>query len=168
MSRLVGVSHNGRYVLFRDGHTASSGLELLAENGRSTVLKAEFEEAQRRNRIGAVIEKPGLASLPGRFVSRFTTTEEHPFLSLVTMIAPSPDWFTGVADLSLKESDRWIDQVELPLWAWDAGTDSGATYEAPNADSQPRQSVRLLAGPHFLRPIGLSSIGTLKIVRINF
>ncbi|MGI9407822.1 MAG: hypothetical protein ACR2O4_15715, partial [Hyphomicrobiaceae bacterium] len=35
MSSLIGATHRGRYALFRDGDIASSGLELVAENGRT-------------------------------------------------------------------------------------------------------------------------------------
>ena len=38
LSGFVAVSHTARYVLFGDGRTASSGLELVAENGRPAIL----------------------------------------------------------------------------------------------------------------------------------
>ena len=83
------------------------------------------------------------------------------------MIAPSPDWFTGAADVALMQGEAWIDSVTLPLWAWDAGTDAGETYTAPNADSQPRQSVRLLATPHFLSSDGLIPVGVARLRRVE-
>ena len=81
------------------------------------------------------------------------------------MLAPSPDWFTGVADFDLMTDSRWIDEVTLPLWAWDSGTDGGTTYAAPDHDLQPQQSVRLVATPHFLTPNGLIPVGTATIRR---
>ncbi len=167
LSRLIGATHNRRYVLFRDGHTASSGLELVAENGRPKTLQAELDEAERRGRLGTVISGQGLSSAPGRIVAEFRTTRDHPLLSIVTMLAPSPDWFTGVADIVLANDNGWIDQAEVPLWAWDAGTDGGATYDAANADMQPQQSVRLLATPHFLTPDGLVPVGVVTIRRMS-
>ena len=167
LSPLVGATHNSRYVLFRDGHTASSGLELVAENGRPNTLRAEFDEAIRRNRVGTVVAGPSLAHAPGTITAEFQTTRDHPRLSFVTMLAPSPDWFTGAADVDLVADGKWIDRVSLPLWVWDAGTDSGATYTAPNADLQPRQSVRLLASPHFLTANGLIGVGMATIRRVT-
>ncbi len=166
LSGLIGATHNARYVLFRDGHTASSGLELVAENGRAALLKAEFAEALRRGRLGEVIEGPALARVPGRIGTRFEATKDHPMLSFVTMLAPSPDWFTGAADIALLVDGNWIDQVEIVLWAWDSGTDSGATYSAPNHDTQPRQSVRLLSSRHFLSETGLVAVGKATVRRI--
>lgn len=167
MSGLVGATHNARYVLFRDGHAASSGLELVAENGRAAILRAEFTEAMRRGRLGGLVEGPSLAQVPGRLSTRFEADRDHPLLSFVTMLAPSPDWFTGAADIALMAGGEWIDEMETTLWVWDAGTDSGRTYGAPNQDTQPRQSVRLLASRHFLTPAGLTSVGTLKLRRLR-
>ena len=160
MSGLIGATHNSRYVLFRDGRIASSGLELVAENGRPKILKAEFEEALRRKRLGTVIEGPNLPEVPGTIRTTFRTTADHPFVSFITMLAPSPDWFTGVADVDLRRDGEWIESVELPLWVWDSGTDNGATFTAANDDTQPRQSVRLLASRHFLGAGGLVPVGT--------
>ena len=66
-SRLVAVAHTSRYRLFADGETASSGLALLATNGRATVLEAELKEARRRHRVAAQIIVPGLSSGTGAF-----------------------------------------------------------------------------------------------------
>ena len=99
--------------------------------------------------------------------TRFEARAEHPLVSFVTMIAPSPDWFTGAADVALMTRGRWVEEVVVPLWAWDGGTDGGATYEAPNQDTPPRQSVRLLATAHFLRPGGLLPVGSATIRRVE-
>ena len=167
LSGLVGATHDERYRLFRDGDTASSGLELVAENGRVAVLRAELAEAIRRRWVGTVVEGPDLPVAPGAFGTRFETTSAHPLLSFVTMLAPSPDWFTGAADVRLRADDAWLDEVEVVLWAWDAGTDHGTTYTAADADGQPQQSVRLLATPHLLTPDGLVALGTARIRRLH-
>ena len=164
-SSLIGLTHGNQFILFEDGATASSGLELVAENGRSGILKAQFEELRRKNRIGAVVEADGIKAVPGRFSTTFSTTQEHPLLSVITMVAPSPDWFTGVSAVPLHSDDGWVDVVKLPLWVWDAGTDSGPTYVAKNDDTQPRESVRLLATQHFLSGDGLIKFGTISIER---
>lgn len=165
LSPLFGATHHGRYTLFRDGHTASTGVEVMAEGGRGTVLAAEWVEAMRRGRVGTVFEGPALSIAPGRVATTFEAMPAHPLLSFVTMLAPSPDWFTGAADVPLRVGDRWVDEVEIVLWAWDSGTDSGDTYHAANADTQPRQSIRLLATPHFLTGDGLVPVGTARLRR---
>lgn len=166
-SGLVGATHDSRYVLFADGRTAGSGLELVAENGRGAILKAEFAEAARRKRVGTVFDSAGLGTVPGTMTATFEIDLDHPFLSFVTMIAPSPDWFTGASAVPLLVDGSWADRLELVLWAWDAGTDDGETYSAPDADTQPRQSVRLLATPHVLDGAGLKPVGSATLVRLE-
>lgn len=167
ISGLVGAAHNSRFTLFADGRTASSGLELVAENGRAAVLLAELAEGMRRNRVAGVFESPGLRTLPGRITATFSADRNRRFVSFATMIAPSPDWFTGAASVDLRTEVGWIDRLEFPLWAWDAGTDSGETYTTADADTQPRESVRLLATPHFLSAAGLTPVGIARIERLE-
>lgn len=167
MARLFGVPHAKRYVLFRDGNTASSGVILMAENGRDTVLQAEWAEGARRDRVGLPFEAPDLAVLPGAVSVEFEATAELPYVSFVSMIAPSPDWFTGVASVSLQDGDVWRDSITVPLWAWDAGSDSGETYDAENAEVQPRQSVRLLTAPQFFGDGGLRAVGQAVLTRVE-
>lgn len=167
MSGLVVVAHGPRYVLFEDGRTASSGLKLVAENGRSTVLDAEFTEARRRELIGEVVKTEGLKKVPGIMKAEFIASESHPLVSFVTMLAPSPDWFTGASAINLRADGKWVKRLRVPLWAWDAGTDSGSSYTSANIETQPAQSIRLLATPHVLSGRGLAEIGYAQITKIS-
>ncbi|EDQ34971.2 Spondin N [Hoeflea phototrophica DFL-43] len=167
LSSVLAATHHGRYTMFRDGDTASSGLELVAENGRTSIMKAEMAEAQRRDRLDAIIEAGALKKVPGQVTMTITAKKSHPLLSFVTMIAPSPDWFTGAADVSLIQDDKWIEQQEITLWAWDSGTDSGESYTAQNLDTQPRQSIRLVTTPHFLGEAGLVPFGRAMLKRVR-
>lgn len=51
-------------------------------------------------------------------------------MSFLTMLGPSPDWNVGISaeDLCTKECG-WVQKVVQDLIPWDAGTDSGVTYE---------------------------------------
>lgn len=158
-SPLIGATHGDRFRLFVDGDTASSGVALVATNGRTSVLQAELNEAQRRGRIGAVVEAPGLASGAGETAFTVIDGEDHPLVSFALMLAPSPDWFTGVSGVALPRDDAWMSRVEVPLWVWDADVDDGARFDAPNEPVQPQRSVRLAAGPQFLLESGLTPIG---------
>lgn len=166
-SHLIGATHNEDYALFKDGDTGSSGLELIAERGRVSIFRIELEEADDRELIGTVFEGDEVEEIPGDATLTFTAKADFPLVSFVTMIAPSPDWITGVSGVPLHDGDGWIDRVELPLWAWDAGTDSGETYQARNQDAQPQQSVRLVTTPHFLTDQGLLKVGDVLIERVK-
>ena len=166
-SRLIGAAHSSRYSLFADGDTASSGLGLVATNGRVSVLEAEMAEAARRKRVGEVFQTMGLAAGTGTVSVQFAVTNKHSLVSFATMLAPSPDWFTGVTALALQEDGRWRDEARSPMWVWDAGVDQGESYDAPNAPIQPHQSIRLAAGPAFLTKKGLLPIGEAVFRRVS-
>ena len=167
MSGLIGVTHNSRYVMFADGRTATSGLKLVAENGRATIMRAEFTEAERRDRLGTIFSANGLQVVPGKMSAEFDASGSHPFVSFVTMIAPSPDWFTGISSLRLSQGGQWVKSLRVPLWAWDAGTDNGTTYVSKNQETQPAESTRLLATPHFLNENGLKPMGYATLTKIE-
>ena len=84
---------------------------------------------------------PGLESV------EFDVTSPFPYVTLVTMVAPSPNWFVGVSRLPLFANSQWLDEVIVYLFPWDAGTDSGATYASPDADTAPQAPISLLEGP---------------------
>lgn len=165
-SRMIGATHDPDYAMFRDGDTASSGLELIAERGRPSIFQTELEEARDRELIGTVFQGGEMEELPGKTTLSFEATTAFPFVSFVTMIAPSPDWITGVSGLLLHDGEAWIDRIEAPLWAWDAGTDSGDSYAAFNQDLQPQQSIRLVTTPHFLTDQGLLRVGKAILERV--
>ncbi len=65
------------------------------------------------------------------------------------MIAPSPDWFVGVHDLSLRQGGEWRSEVTAQLFAYDAGTDSGASYTSPNQATQPQTPIQRIQSSPF-------------------
>ena len=167
MSGLIGATHHGRYVMFADGNTASSGVKSVAERGRQRILRAEMDEAIERKRVKDVFQADGIAQVPGRISVKFPVSETHSRVSFITMIAPSPDWFTGVAGIDLRDDAGWRDKATYVLWAWDAGTDRGASYASDNDANQPAESIRLVASPHFLDNTGLKQVGTATFTRID-
>lgn len=167
MSGLTGATHHGRYVMFADGNTASSGVRSVAERGRSRILRAELEEATERKRVKQVFRADGLAKVPGRMSTTLIVSETHSRVSFITMIAPSPDWFTGLAGIRLRDDAGWRAKATYTLWAWDAGTDRGPTYTSQNDPSQPAESIRLVASPHFLDKGGLKQVGTATFTRVK-
>jgi hypothetical protein len=85
-----------------------------------------------------------------------SASQQFPLLTLVTMIAPSPDWFVGVSGLPLFENGSWTSQRRVDLDAWDAGTDSGATFTSADVVTTPFVPIfRILSAP--LSPGGVTS-----------
>jgi hypothetical protein len=61
----------------------------------------------------------------------------------MTMIAPSPDWFTGFIDLTpISQNDNtWWKSFTVYSDPFDVGSDAGTTYDAPNAPLYPLEPV---------------------------
>lgn len=160
-SGLIGATHDARYVLFGAGRTATDGLERLAEKGAHSPLDEEIRTAIASGVAGALFEGQPIHNPPGQASVTFTIDEKHPLVSLVAMIAPSPDWFTGVAEVDLRENGQWAARRELTLYAWDAGTDGGTTYQAADDDTQPRDAIAENRSPHFIKDGERIAVGKL-------
>ena len=166
-SGIVGAAHNAEYTIFQDGGTATKGLENLSEMGAHSPLDGEIKAAIDAGQAGSFFESGALFSFPGKLEASYSTDERHPYVSLVAMVAPSPDWFTGVAHVALRKDGKWRDTVSLTLWDWDAGTDHGTTHKAADANAMPRQSIRLAASPNFLGQGGLKPVGQVTFTRTD-
>lgn len=75
--------------------------------------------------------------------AHFRVDRKHPKVSLASMFGPSPDWVVGISGLNLCEEDcSWKDSIDIDLYPWDAGTDSGITYMSANEETLPRERMR--------------------------
>jgi Spondin_N len=166
-SGIIGTTHNAKYRIFQDGGVPTAGLEKLSEEGKHSPLDSEIKGAIESGSAGVLFESDPLFEFPGQLTATFIADEAHPNVSAVMMVAPSPDWFTGVSNVALRKNGKWVEKITLKLWAYDAGTDSGTTYHAPDADTQPRQSTRINASLHFLGKDGLKPVGTITFVRVD-
>ncbi|MDX1531563.1 MAG: spondin domain-containing protein [Rhodothermales bacterium] len=149
-SGLVGGTHNATARLWEPGALASPGIERMAETGSKTLLMDEVAALIGAGQAGAVLSGGGIPLSPGTVSLTFEVTEAFAHVSLVSMLAPSPDWFVGVAALHLREGGAWVSEEVVPLHVYDAGTDSGTTYTAPDADTDPPEPIALIEGPPFL------------------
>ena len=160
-SPLIGATHNGEVQLWMSGHIATPGIEVMAETGSSGILRDEIDALKAAGDAFTTVSGSGIPSGTGSSSDIFITSSEFPLLSVTSMIAPSPDWFVGVNSVSLLKSDgTWIDQMEIDLFAYDAGSDSGTTFTSPNSDTMPKEEIgRLMGGDFDVK------FGTLTITR---
>jgi len=140
-SALVGASHGEGADLWRPDEIASPGIERMAELGATSTLAAEAQALIDAGQAGAVILGSGAASPGSTTISQFLVSDAFPYVSLVTMIAPSPDWFTGVHGLSLVADGQWRTKITVNLYPYDAGTDDGATFTAADIEAVPHRPV---------------------------
>jgi hypothetical protein len=153
------------YSLFQQGGLSTSGLEDLAELGRTSLLQIELADARRFNQVGEVIETKNM------FIRNQTSqsfeveiTPEHPYLSFASMIAPSPDWFVGLNALKLfSEETGFFSGTQRPidLMAIDAGTelgDVGGNFSINNQANEVHEPISTLLGNGFHAPFARISI----------
>ena len=99
-----------------------------------------YNEVDKMIKPGFVsnVYKTGAVSTPGGYTStKIMVQNMYSMVSLITMIAPSPDWFVGVDSYDLCGMNGWKEKVTMDLLPWDAGTENGQTYSLNNAPTMP-------------------------------
>ena len=140
-SGLVGATHNDAASLWTLDELATDGIERMAETGSKTALIAEVNTLIGAGDAEAVLSGGGIGLSPGDVALTFEVSAAYPLVSLVSMLAPSPDWFVGVAGLDLRDGGAWTPEIVVPLGVYDAGTDSGPDYTSPNQDTNPPEPI---------------------------
>uniref|UniRef100_A0A8C6P9C4 Spondin-1 n=1 Tax=Nothobranchius furzeri TaxID=105023 RepID=A0A8C6P9C4_NOTFU len=148
-SALIGASHSRTYVLWEYGGYASEGVRQVAELG--SPIKMEEEIRQKGDEVLTVIKTkaqwPAWQPLNLRAApsAEFSVDRTHHLMSFLTMLGPSPDWNVGLSGEDLCTKDcGWVQRLVTDLIPWDAGTDSGVTYESPNKPTIPQEKIRPL------------------------
>ena len=145
-SPLIGAVHNANVTFWEAGGMATPGIESMAERGRTATLTKEIEAAGAD--ALSVISRPGGPGVTATVtIEPVAVAADHPRITLVTMIAPSPDWFIGVSGLSLLDAEgAWVETLTVDLLPWDAGTEEGADFSFDNAATVPPGTIVSLKG----------------------
>ena len=141
---LIGATHNDGVVFWSVGDMASPGVEAVAELGTTGTFRREINAS---GHVLAVVEKgvPGGAT-PTAAVD-FRVTPDYPLVTLLSMIAPSPDWFVGVSGLSLlDDAGQWRERLDVDLFPYDAGTEDGEEFSLSNPATVPQGVIHSIRG----------------------
>ena len=141
-SPAVGVTHTETTVFWEPGGIATDGIRQMAETGGTSSLLSEIDDAVSNGGADVLATARGIGTEGDSTTINFTANRSHPFFTLVSMIAPSPDWFVGVHGEGLLDSEgRWIETATYDLLAYDAGTDSGSDFTSSNDTTNPREPI---------------------------
>ena len=162
-SPLIGSTHSDGVVFWETGSPASPGIEAMSEVGATSPLDAEVQAAIAAGTAERLIRGEGINS-PGTTSVELRVSRDFPLVTLVSMLAPSPDWFVGVGGLSLIENGDWVAEKTIALVLYDAGTDSGRSFRSRNSDTRPQEPITRLEG--FPVESG-APFGTFTFVRIS-
>tara|TARA_B100000809_G_scaffold247024_1_gene275601 strand:- start:5919 stop:6593 length:675 start_codon:yes stop_codon:yes gene_type:complete len=166
-SRVIGWSHNSGSTFFKEGTIASVGIKDMAERGLITPLDTEIT-AKISNREGhRLVVGSSLASGLGSIVlDSLEVTKDFPLLSLVSMLAPSPDWYIGVLAVDLHDNNEFLVEKTVDIMVYDAGTDSGVTFSSTDSLTSPQQSVKVFVDAPLGNGVILNKvIGTVTFVK---
>ncbi len=140
-SGLIGATHNSNVTFWKTGALASAGIKSMAETGSKTPLTNEIAVAITAGNANKEISGGGIGTSPGNVTVDAEVTPDFPLVTLVSMLAPSPDWFVGVSGLSLCENNKWVENKVEDLYPYDSGTDSGESYASANSITNPPENI---------------------------
>jgi len=168
-SNMVGATHNNNVTFWELGQLASPGIENVAELGSNSAFMGEVNGSSDANQwIQFAFDPPNDESSGVSF--SIDVSEDYPLLTLISMIAPSPDWFIGISNYSLLDgSSAWKDNITIDIFPFDAGTEDGSGYNTTNAATSPhvvifdRTSTTPFTGPR----IGMLSINLDSVLNVN-
>jgi len=143
------VAHSTSYELWSPGKLASPGVENVAETGVTSMLRQESGVSQTKG-TGAgelIIGRDQFNAIdPPEVFDPILLTPDFPLLSTISMVAPSPDWFTGMYNFSPINMAQqvWYQSFEIATYPWDAGTEQGETYSINNDPENPHHPISRL------------------------
>ncbi|XP_028409213.1 spondin-1-like [Dendronephthya gigantea] len=138
-STVIGGTHADMHVVWELGSKASAAVKRFTEWGDT---KTVLNKLSRKNYLGII--RIGPITRPNKpYTDRFRADKYNHYLSMISKISPSPDWFVGIDRLDLcNASDcSWKDNITVQLRPMDAGTDSGLKFKATNIESNPTQAI---------------------------
>jgi len=157
------ITNNDQFSLFLTGTLATKAISNTSMFG--TIDDLSDLVANNPN-IGMVVTAPVLPT-PGEYTLKITADKDHHYISFVTMVAPSPDWFTGVSNLDLMKDGQWLKQTMVPMFVFDAGTDEGTAFNTEHYPKTPADVVTLKNDTFLYPDSKLKPIAFLLIQKIK-
>ena len=165
-SSLIGGVHSAQVQYWKVGRLASPGIKLMAEEGKIDTLAHEVNVDITNGRALAVLSRPtGIASPGNDSIDALEVSKDFPFVTLVTMLSPTPDWFTGVSGLSLLDGEgNWIDSEVVMLYPYDAGTQQDRAFALHQPPELPLRPVSSLSSSEWFtdKPVGSFAFTRIK------
>ncbi|WP_418603081.1 spondin domain-containing protein [Hwangdonia sp.] len=138
-SPLAIATHQTANSILEMGATASAGIESIAETGDTTAFQNEVTANADADKF---VIGSGLNAAQGTITKNIQISSDYPFVSLASMIAPSPDWFIAINSENLRSGNNavnngWKASFTLDVFPYDAGTEDGNGYSGSNPASNP-------------------------------
>ena len=166
-SGLIGASHNSYVSFWSEGELASPGIKSMAENGSKSPLNIEIGKAYLELKAYRYLSGEGVNTSPGSVSMNLMVSKNYPLVTLVCMLAPSPDWFVGIDSLNLLEDGEFVNETTIVLYAYDAGTDSGTNYTSPDDPTDPPVPIYKIEEYPFYYNETVVPVGTFTFTKVS-
>lgn len=148
-SGTIGLTHKAYNPIFTSGKLATNGIKVMAETGRKDPLIEEINTHIVDEVAGRIISGGGISLSPKSISEEFIIQPDFPLVTIVSMLAPSPDWFVAVENVALLEGGSWVLQKTVPVFIYDAGTDAGTTFQSADVV----ESIQKMIAPITSEPL---------------
>ena len=166
-SGLIGMTHNANAMLFTKGEIASDGIKNMAETGGKSPLDTEIQNFISVGTGNILISGGGINSSPGEVNLEFNIISSHSMVSVVSMLAPSPDWFIAVSKINLIENNEWVANKTVTVDIYDSGTDSGVTFLSPDDPTIPKVAVFKITTPPLAENNVVAPLGSITFTKLD-
>jgi len=136
------TSHDITYNMWKEGELASPAVKLLAESGGTADIVNTLEA--RGDDVKVAFDKYLFAIDQTINYNSIKVNSFKRYMSAITKLAPSPDWFTGFHDFNCvsESTNNWFKEFVIAVYPYDAGTEEGDAYDPVNQPTNPQQPIR--------------------------
>lgn len=132
-SKPLMVGHSGGYRVWAPYDMATPGVEKLTLEGENDLLIEEIMNKTTTDEATTPSEgrKIILAQRQMTTIRNVKVTSKTPFITSITKMSPSPDWFSGFFMFnarSREKPDFWLGQFTVTTYPWDSGSRRGESY----------------------------------------
>lgn len=169
-SNLIGANHITANEFLQMGAMATLGVENVAEVGNNSEFENEINASIISNDSEQLINITSVSTATGSVtISNLEIDEQYPLLTLISMIAPSPDWFIAMNSYDLRQGGDWATSVNIDLFPYDAGTEEGTAYSTSNSATMPQENITSLVNvaPFNNQRIGYFTINLISVLSVE-
>ena len=148
-------------------------LWIILLSGNTSALESEIDTKISEKKVWKLILPggPQLGPVVMRTGIDVEVTANFSKVSIITMLAPSSDWFVGIDSVDLCNSGKWRESWNVTMLApYDAGTEDGTTFSIDNNATNPPVNIFEITNNTvgaFNAPKPIASLGEFRFVKTD-
>lgn len=164
----IATTYLNSVEVFSEGLPPSEALTEYVLNGSTSIFESEFIFLINTSRALDFVIGDGV-SYPATSSVLLGTARGYHFVTLISRITPSPDWFIAAQTSLIDPVDgEWYNRVTIEAIAYDAGLDTATTFLPPYLPLDTASSIELLKnGPLTLSSDTVFNMGRFILTRVK-